>query len=343
MDLDYTIRQIITTREKEEYRDLLERVGLVYTEYAVQIGAYYGEELVGGISLDKNCIKLLRVSCLHSGKGISNGLVGEVTKIAYDKGILHIFVYTKPENEEKFTSQGFYKIFKTDNVLFLENQRSGIKKYVNSLKSKKVEGKNIASIVMNLNPLTLGHEYLIKKACEENDVVHIFIVKEDLSVFPYEVRLKILKEVAKRYENLIVHEGSDYIISSATFPTYFIKSSDNIPEIYARLDVNIFGEYIVNTLGINKRYIGTEPYSKTTNMYNKVIKEVLSTYDVNIIEVDRTDIDNEVVSASKVREFIKNDKIENAYKLLPQETIDFLKSDEAKGIVEKIRVNDSRH
>ncbi len=339
----YSTVELVTKSQKEEYRDLIERVGLTYEETELALGVYNGDEIIAGVSLDKNCIKLLRVSCNYNGDGISDVLISDIIKYAYDRGVHHLFVYTKPSNEEIFTKQGFYTIFKTDDVLFLENTRNGISRYVKQLESKKVDGKNIASIVMNLNPITLGHEHLIKCASEENDVVHIFLVKEDKSVFPYEVRLKLLEEVAKRYSNVIVHKGSDYIISNATFPTYFLKSKDNVPTIYATLDINIFAKYIANTLGINKRYIGTEPYSKTTNMYNEVMKEILPNYNIDVVEIERKGVEDSFISASKVRQFIKDDNIHEAFKYLPNETINFLKSDEAVDIIDKVKNNTNRH
>ncbi len=339
----YQSEQLITTKQKEAYKEFLERVGLTYEECDVQLGIYHGDELIGGVSLDKNCIKLLRVSCIYANQGISNILISDIVKIAYDRGIFHLFVYTKPENEEKFNNQGFYTIYKTEDVLFLENQKNGINKYTNSLKKFKDEGKNVCGLVMNLNPITKGHEYLISRASEENDIVHIIIVKEDNSIFPYKIRLKLLEDVTKKYKNVIVHEGSDYVISNATFPTYFIKSKENIPSVYAKLDANIFGSYIAKALGINRRYVGTEPYSKTTNLYNEILKEELPKYNIEVIEYERCLFNDELVSASKVRSYIKENDIEKAYDLLPKETIEFLQSEQGKIIIDKIKISNSRH
>ncbi len=339
----YICEELITTKQKKEYKIFLEQSGLQYEESDIQLGVYNGSQLIGGVSLDKNCIKLLRVSCNYEGIGISNILISNIIKIAYEKGIEHLFVYTKVEHEEKFNKQGFYTIYKTDSVLFLENKSNGIYNYIKELEKFKSNEKNSCSLVMNLNPLTKGHEYLIKKASECNDYVHVIIVKEDKSLFPYEVRLNILNQVCKKYNNVKVHSGSDYIISNATFPTYFIKSKENITPIYAELDANIFGSYIGKALNINRRYIGTEPFSKTTNLYNEILKSVLPKYGIEVIECERYTIDNEVVSASKVRNYIKEGNLDKAYNLLPIESINFLKTKEGKEIIEKIKISDSRH
>lgn len=340
----YYTKTLITKTQKEEYKLFLQIGGLEYEETQYQLGVYDNNKLIGGISLDKNCIKLLRVDDEYNGQGISNLLISEIINYAYTKDIVDLYVYTNPDNEDIFHTQGFYTIFKTSDVLFLENNRTGIRDYVEKLQTYYNHNfKRVCGLVMNLNPITLGHEYLIKKACEENDFVHLFLVKEDKSIFPYDVRLALAEEVCKKYKNIIVHQGSDYIISSATFPTYFLKSKDNIPNIYATLDVNIFGKYIAKALGINVRYIGTEPYSRTTNMYNDVMKKILPQYDIEVVEVYRKQTQYEYISAKKVRELIKKDNFQEACRLLPEETIKFLKSDRGKVIIEKIKKNDNRH
>ncbi len=338
----YEKKVIQTNSQKEQYIKLLSSLDLTYEEVDYQLGIYSGETLIGGISLDKNCIKLMCVHKDYEGQGLSNTLLSDVIMYAHEKGINHLFVYTKPENFDIFNNN-FYTIYKTDEVLFMESEKNGISNFVKSLKEKAQKGDKICSIVMNLNPITLGHEYLIKTASIENDYVHVFLVKEDMSVFPYDVRLNLLKQVTSKYNNVIIHEGNDYIISNATFPTYFIKSKDQVKDIYAKLDVNIFGKYIVDALNINCRYVGTEPYSKTTNMYNETLKKELPKYNVTVKEIERKEINGELISASKVRAFIKNGEIEKVKNIVPKETYDFLQSENAKHIIEKIIVSNSRH
>ncbi len=339
----FTTEQLITTSQKSEYKQLLEQSGLTYEETKLQLGVYDNGQLIGGISLDKNCIKLLKVDSEYNGLGVSSVLISDILKFAYEQNIMHLFVYTKPENADIFFAQGFYPIIKTDEVLFLENTKRGITKYCETLEKQVVEGDKICGLVMNLNPITLGHEYLISKASAENDVVHLMIVKEDKSVFPYDVRLNLLKQVTKKYNNVVIHDGSDYCISSATFPTYFIKSKEDVPSIYAKLDLNIYGTYLAKALKINRRYIGEEPYSKTTNMYNEVMKEVLPKYDIEVVEVKRKSVDDDIISASKVRELLKHGDVYSVEKYLPIETLEFLKSEEGKEVIKKVKENNNRH
>lgn len=340
--MNYQKEEIRVGSKLEEYKKFLEKHELTYEETEFTLGLYDNNKLIGCCSLDGKCIKLLAIDDDYQGMGLTNTLVSEMLVITYKKGFDNVFIYTKPEKEFEFNKLGFYTIIKTKDVLFLESKKNGIKDYCHSL--KKIDGKNIASIVMNANPFTLGHYSLVEKASKENDVVHLFVVKEDKSVFPFTTRVKLIKKGVKEFDNVIVHEGSDYIISSATFPTYFIKSKDSIPDIYARLDALVFLEYIVKALGITSRYVGEEPYSRTTKMYNEVLKEEFKKHNVDLVEVPRTS-KGEVISASKVREYLKNDELEDAYKLLPQTTIDFLESEEGSKVIKAIKKmkKDQRH
>lgn len=332
----YSREEIITNSRVSEYKEFLRKHELTYEETDYTLGLYDGDKLIGCCSLTGNCIKLLAIDELYQGQGLTNTLVGEMLKRVYMSGRMNAFIFTKPEKEFEFNKLGFYTIVKTEDVLFLEKRSDGIAFYLKNLEKDRSEKGRVASIVMNLNPFTLGHRSLIEKASRENDHVHIFIVKEDKSVFPYDVRLELLRRGTREFENVTVHEGSEYIVSSATFPTYFIKSKDEIPEIYARVDALVFVKYIAKALNISRRYVGTEPLSKTTNMYNKVLKEALGEEGIEVIEVARTEAEGRIISASYVRRYIREGRLEEAFKLLPETTIEFLRSDRGKEIIKKI-------
>lgn len=51
----------------------------------------------------------------------------------------------------------------------------------------------IGSIVMNCNPFTLGHRYLVEEASRQSDLLYIFVVEEDKSDFPFEDRFNMVK------------------------------------------------------------------------------------------------------------------------------------------------------
>lgn len=157
-----------------------------------------------------------------------------------------------------FHDAGFYKIAGIDDdLVFMENTRTGFSSYLSSLEKTKKDGKKIAAIVMNANPFTRGHEYLIERAAAENDVVHLFIVSEDRSLIPFSVRKQLVLEGSARFSNIIYHDTGSYMISNATFPSYFQKDSVSAIIGHAKLDLFIFCE-IAKRLGITARYVGAE-------------------------------------------------------------------------------------
>ena len=91
--------------------------------------------------------------------------------------------------------------------------------------------------------------------------------------------------------------------------------------------------------------MGSEPLSETTNMYNNVLKDVLSGEGIEVVEVERSELDGRVISASYVRDYIREGELEKAFKLLPETTVEFLKSDVGKEIIKKIEKMsmDQRH
>ena len=225
----------------------------------------------------------------------------------------------------------------------MENKKTGFSDYLNELKKTKKgdENNKIAAIVMNANPFTLGHQYLIEKASKENDILHLFIVSEDKSIVPFNIRKKLIMEGAKHLNNIIYHDSGPYIISSSTFPSYFQKDEKDVIESHANLDIEIFVK-IAKVLNINVRYVGEEPTSLVTGIYNQLMIKKLPENGIKCIVVPRkTNIDgNNIISASGVREAIKKDKMDEIKNMVPECTYKFFSSEEGKNIVKKIQKMD---
>lgn len=331
-------------RERMEVEKFLESHGLKLEEdVEYTIGLYHKDKIIGTGSISDRVLKCIAIDQDYQGQGLSNRIVSLLIDEEFDRGNIHLFLYTKPENIAMFIDMGFYLIAALEQVALLENDSKGIQKYVEGLSKSKVKGELISSIVMNCNPFTLGHQYLIEKASENSDVLHVFILWEDKSLFPNDLRLKLVEEGTNHLSNVIIHKAEDYVISNSTFPTYFLKEASDIVKIQASLDLKIFGEFIAPALGINRRYIGQEPYSPTTNEYNLAMKEILPNYGIEVIEIPRLEKDNIAISASRVRELLKKEDFDGLRNIVPQTTYDYLVSDEAKQIVERIKKADSRH
>ena len=165
--------------------------------------------------------------------------------------------------------------------------------------------KTVGSIVMNANPFTKGHKYLVEEALKNVDFLIIFVVSEDKSFFSFSERFAIVKENLKSYENVMVVPSGDIIASNNTFPEYFFKIVDDDTEKNMKRDFELFAKYIAPALNITRRFVGTEPIDNLTNIYNKIMLEVLPKNNIEVCIIKRRENDNGIVSASAVRNMIK--------------------------------------
>lgn len=291
-----------------------------------------------------NTLRCLAVSETYRGNGLLNLIVSHLIRIQYDRGNTHIFLYTKPENVAFFQDLGFYPISTAAHKLvFMENRRNGFSSYLDALVKESPEEtvsslqhKKIAAIVMNANPFTLGHQYLVQQAAAENDIVHLFGLSEDCSLIPYPVRKKLILEGCASFSNICYHNSGPYIISNATFPSYFLKDEIEVIQEHALLDLDIFSK-IAAKLHISVRYVGEEPYSQVTGLYNQIMKSQLPDHGINCIEIPRLKLHGKPVSASDVRLSIKNGDDSMLKTLVPESTYQYFASPEAALIREKIQ------
>nr|WP_241633982.1 [citrate (pro-3S)-lyase] ligase [Fusobacterium gastrosuis] len=286
-----------------------------------------------------NTLRCLAVSNKHQGEGLMNQIVSHLVEYQFSKGITHLFLYTKNVSAKFFKDLGFFEIVNIENqVVFMENKRTGFNDYLENLAKNNRVGEKKAALVMNCNPFTLGHQYLIEKAASENDILHLFIVSEDSSLVPFAVRKKLVMEGTAHLKNICYHETGPYIISSATFPSYFQKDEIAVIESHANLDVNIFVK-IAKTLNINRRYVGEEPNSLVTNIYNQIMQKKLPENGIECIVTPRKKYEsaNKVISASTVRQAIKDGNFEMLKELVPKTTLDFFLSEEAEPVIARIR------
>ncbi len=306
--------------------------------------------IIGTGSCFGNTLRCLAVSHEHQGEGLTNKIVSHLIQYQFDRGNFHLFIYTKYTTYHLFKDLGFYEIVRIkDQIVFMENKKNGFNDYLNELSKSKLNdnanAKKIAAIVMNANPFTLGHLYLIEKASKENDILHLFIVSEDKSIVPFNVRKKLIMEGTAHLKNIIYHDSGPYIISSATFPSYFQKDEKDVIESHANLDLEIFVK-IAKALNINVRYVGEEPTSLVTGIYNKIMEKKLPENGIECFVVKRKEMDGNIISASEVRKKIKEGNIEGIKNMVPDSTYKFFISEEGKNVINKIKQlddNDIKH
>ena len=189
----------------------------------------------------------------------------------------------------------------------------------------KIAESRIGAIVMNCNPFTLGHRYLIETAAGQVDYLIIFVVEENKSYFDFEDRIRLVKAGTDHLKNVLVVPSGSFIISTRTFPGYFVKDNPKEVNIDSSEDVQIFAKYIAPQFFITKRFVGEEPFDRVTRLYNETMKQILPNYGIEIIEIPRKETDDGVISASKVRKALENDEFDKIEKMVPESTLEFLK------------------
>ncbi len=347
--MNFTLRKVLLPIEKKQIIELLRENQLIYEdniEYSIMLFA--ADEFIGTGSISANVLKCITLKRAYRGKGLLAKIITHLLNYNQEREIFHNFIYTTPDNEILFQDLGFQLVGTyLPYVSLLEIGEPNLNDFLDNISSYKHNGQNVG-IVVNCNPFTLGHQSLIEKAASENDNIYVFVVEEDKSVFPFNIRIELVRKGIAHLNNVIVLSGGKYIISNAIFPSYFLK--DNISEIVkiqTHLDVSIWAERIAPILNITKRYVGEEPYCDTTSAYNKAMSDILEKYDIKLIVMKRSVMENmenkEIISASNVRQALKIDDWESVKKLVPKTTLSFLQSKDAIPIIEQIKALESRH
>ena len=175
-------------------------------------------------------------------------------------------------------------------------------------------------VVMNCNPFTLGHRYLIEQAAKQVKRLYVMVVREDCSLFAYTERKAMVEQGVADIEDVNVIDGSDYAISRATFPTYFLKRLDDAADTQMLLDLDLFRRHIAPALGATVRFVGTEPTDQLTRRYNQLMHEALT----DVREIDRLAKDGNAVSASRVRKAMEQGDMNTIRQLVPPTTLPYI-------------------
>ena len=244
-------------------------------------------DILAGAGLAGDVIKCVAVAPEARSEGLVAPLVSHILS---QHGPGNLKVFTKPENEAVFGSLGFHAIARAPLAILMENGR-GLEAYCACLKDtllsfRPTEGSgeiasSVGVVVMNANPFTLGHRYLLEQAAAQVDRLVVIPVRTSYA-FPYTERLAMIKAGAP--SGVTVVEGSDYQISAATFPTYFLKDLSEAAETQMRLDLDLFARHIAPALGATVRFVGSEPQDPLTARYNTLMQELLP---LKVVEIPR--------------------------------------------------------
>ncbi len=314
-----------------------------------------GDEILAGGGLDGNVIKCVAVSESARSEGLMNILVSRLIVIAREEGRESVKAFTKPENEGIFKSLGFALIASSPKAILMENGRGGLPEYRKYLASLARPGRN-GAIVMNANPFTKGHRYLVEQAASQVDNLYVIVVKEDRSRFPYVERKAMIEAGCAGLDNVVVCEGSDYAISAATFPTYFLKKLDDATDTQIALDLDLFVNHIAKPLGVTVRFAGSEPEDALTRRYNELMAEILpgtsvavvrqdhqpdpelvkgsalrqARRPIDFVEIPRLEQNGNPISATSLRRALDKGNLKEAMEYIPKSTVPYLVADLAE-------------
>ncbi|WP_302813602.1 GNAT family N-acetyltransferase [Leyella stercorea] len=348
-----------TPRQRQRIEAFLKRNGLRFDDmhYYAAITDDDGEMIAGG-GLKGNVIKCVAVDDAHKGEAIANTLISHLIAHANEEGHSNVMLFTKPKNRQLFESLSFRLLAEAPEAVLMETGIGGINNMVEQLKKIKEEGEvckennqecrkeektnlNITTpqhlnpstpqplttttplrgvVVMNCNPFTLGHRYLIEQAAKQVERLFVMVVREDCSLFSYAERKAMVEQGVAHLKNVTVIDGSEYAISQATFPTYFLKRLDDAADTQMLLDLDLFRRHIAPALGATVRFVGTEPTDRLTRRYNQLMHEVLA----DVREIVRLEKEGNAVSASRVRKAMEQGDMSTIRQLVPPTTLPYI-------------------
>lgn len=320
MDIERTGK--LSGSKQAAWRILLEKSGLSPDEQLdMTVLIWEGDTLIATGSRWGNILKCIAVDDTHRGEDLTATVLTQLRQDAFENGHSHLFLYTKPQNEMLFSSLFFYPVARTDTVLLMENRQNGISSFLDSLPT--VEGAPVGAAVMHCDPFTRGHRHLIETAAAECGSVYVFVLSEDRGTFSAKDRLEMVRLGTQDLPNVTVLPTGPYLISAATFPTYFLKEREKAGQIQCQLDINIFTRYFVPKFSIQRRYVGTEPLSPMTAQYNEALAATLPARGISLHQVPRLEAEGCPISASAVRASLQDTQM--LEKLLPKTTFHYLK------------------
>lgn len=348
-----------TPRQRQRIEAFLKRNGLRFDDmhYYAAVTDDDGEMIAGG-GLKGNVIKCVAVDDAHKGEAIANTLISHLIAHANEEGHSNVMLFTKPKNRQLFESLSFRLLAEAPEAVLMETGIGGINNMVEQLKKIKEEGEvckennqeckkeektnlNITTpqhlnpstpqplttttplrgvVVMNCNPFTLGHRYLIEQAAKQVERLFVMVVREDCSLFAYAERKAMVEQGVAHLKNVTVIDGSEYAISQATFPTYFLKRLDDAADTQMLLDLDLFRRHIAPALGATVRFVGTEPTDRLTRRYNQLMHEVLA----DVRETARLEKEGNAVSASRVRKAMEQGDMSTIRQLVPPTTLPYI-------------------
>lgn len=314
------IRTIDIARDRAEIDAFYARAGIRLDAGITYLaGMFEGETLLALGGTAGSAIRSLAVSEDARGEGLLASLAAHLYKKLKSEGVPNVFVVTKPEYAPLFSSLCFFERARTQDAALLESRADGLPRFLAAL--PKADG----AIVMNADPFTNGHRFLVETAASACSRLLVLVLSQDAAHVPAAARLSLVERGCADLQNVSVRRGGDYVISGATFPDYFFKTKSEAMLAHARLDATLFAEKIAPACSIKTRFVGDEPLDPMTAAYNETLLAILPPCGVNVAVVQRRTFSGEPISASRVRALWHAGDINGVAPLVPPSTLDYIR------------------
>lgn len=334
MYTEFELRQLHLSipRQRQTVEQFLQQNGLRIDgsiNYYAGVFSLDGDTMVAGGGLDSaGVIKCVAVNEDVRNEGLSARLISHLISEAHQHGFDSVRLFTKPQNLLLFKSLGFHLLAEAPEAILMETG-NGLQDYCRYIAAHDIirsshlapHSSKSGVIVMNANPFTKGHQYLVEMAAKRVSHLFVMAVKEDRSLFSSQERLEMIKAGCRHLPNVTVVEGSDYTISATTFPTYFLKKLTDASDTQMLLDIDLFCRHIAPTLGAEVRFVGAEPNDKLTCRYNELMQQHAT---IRVEEIPRLENDHQAISASTVRHYLAEGSFRKAAAIVPETTLPYL-------------------
>jgi [citrate (pro-3S)-lyase] ligase len=327
---------LLTSRDRDEARRLVESVGLSFEDGCDDlVGIHDGGRMVATGARAGYVLKMFAIDEAWQGGETLGQLVTALVDLGRRAGHESLLVYTRPAQASSFEACNFRLLIACGEVALLE-YGGGLERYLRVAARGFSPVSDAAAVVINGNPFTLGHQYLVEYAAARVPRLYLFVVREDRSVFPFDVRYRLARESVAHVPNVVLLDTSRYAVSAATFPSYFLRRHDDAARLQMEVDARLFGAHLAPAFGIARRFVGEEPYCETTRAYNAVLARVLPEYGVAVDVVPRAGDDSGAFSATRVRAALAAGDLDTVARMVPKTTLEFLRSREGVAITRRL-------
>jgi [citrate (pro-3S)-lyase] ligase len=188
------------------------------------------------------------------------------------------------------------------------------------------EGSSL--VVLNANPFTTGHRYLVSIARKRSSHVLVLVIQgrpesggrgnhENTGiVFPFDERMGMTKAGLADMDGISVLPSGPYIISRDDFPQGFLSEEMGSVPAHAALDSMVIC-HVCRALGIKSIFAGDEPRDEMSEIHLNALRTACAGSGIQLRVAERKRLGERYISSSMVRQDIADGNMDEAVLLAP--------------------------